>query len=417
MLMYGLWDEARPLVGPLLAFQRQPYLRFHNTAYKLQLLARHYWLTRDAELLRTTRRLWQPEAAALLSAREPASGLLPPENYCGDIHTKVYGLHVNANCWRGLRDLAAVLDDAGQSDPALARGAAQFRQAILAAVARSESHAVEPPFVPIGLFGAEKPYDVLTGSQMAAYWNLTSNYLVRSGVFAGQPNKARWVADYVARHGGLCMGLLRFDQHSGLFANVKAVDDLYTLGHALYWLESDDVDSLLVCFYGKLAQGLTRDTFIGAEGTGLEPLDRHGRAMYLPPNCASNAFFLWMLRAMLVQDCDTDDDGRPDTLRLLFATPRRWLRDGAVIRVEDAPTAFGRVGLRVESKLSQGLVRAEVRLPPRSPQRTLLRARLPQGWRICGAQCGDRVLPVDAAGTVDLTGLRGTTVVLLSVAK
>ena len=56
--------------------------------------------------------------------------------------------------------------------------------------------------------------------------------------------------------------------------------------------------------------------------------------MGLPPNSAANAHFLLMLRYMLVQDYDTNDDGRADTLRLCFATPRRWLEDGKEIVVE-----------------------------------------------------------------------------------
>ena len=48
---------------------------------------------------------------------------------------------------------------------------------------------------------------------------------------------------------------------------------------------------------------------------------------------------------MLVQDWDLDDDGVPETLRLLFATPRRWLEDGKELKVERAPTAFGPVSI------------------------------------------------------------------------
>src|SRR5205823_2699685 len=101
----------------------------------------------------------------------------------------------------------------------------------------------------------------------------------------------------------------------------------------------------------------------GAEGCALTPLDEGGRIFYCPPNSASNAEWLWVLRHLLVQDFDLGDDGKPDTLRLLFATPKRWLADGKTIKVERAQTAFGPVSLRVESKLNQGEVVAEVDLP------------------------------------------------------
>src|SRR5205085_481200 len=160
----------------------------------------------------------------------------------------------------------------------------------------------------------------------------------------------------------------------------------YGLRYTAKLLQLDEVDRALVSFYGKLAQGLTRDTFIGAEGTGLRPLVPDGRPMYLPPNATGNALFLWTLRYLLVQDWDLDDDGKPETLRLLFATPKRWLEDGKMIKVERAPSAFGEISLSVQSKLSAGEIVADVLLPTRNqPKHTLLRIRVPDGWRITGA--------------------------------
>jgi hypothetical protein len=132
-----------------------------------------------------------------------------------------------------------------------------------------------------------------------------------------------------------------------------------------------------------LAQGFTRNTFISGEGASLTPVDADGRIFYCPPNSAANAHFLSMLRAMLVQDPDLDDDGRPETLRLCFATPKRWLADGQSITVARAPTAFGEVSVKLTSHLAAGEILAEIALPSRaSPTRTLLRARVPDGWRI-----------------------------------
>ena len=44
--------------------------------------------------------------------------------------------------------------------------------------------------------------------------------------------------------------------------------------------------------------------------------------------------FLTTLRYLLVQDWDLDDDGRPETLRLLDAIPPRWLADGQTLAAE-----------------------------------------------------------------------------------
>src|SRR5438270_4017129 len=119
-------------------------------------------------------------------------------------------------------------------------------------------------------------------------------------------------------------------------------------------LRRGDRDHALVGFYGQLAQGMTRDTFIGGEGSRFLHGDKHGRSFYLPPNSASNATFLTTLRYLLVQDWDLDDDGKPETLRLLDAIPPRWLAGGQKLAVEKAPSAFGEVTFRVESRAAAG---------------------------------------------------------------
>src|SRR5262249_23648240 len=160
------------------------------------------------------------------------------------------------------------------------------------------------------------------------------------------------------------------------------------------------------------------NTFVAGEGCTLAPVDDGGRFFYCPPNSTGNAHFLTMLRSLLVQDFDLDDDGEPETLRLLFGTPRRWLEDGKRLSVEQASTAFGPVTVRAESRLGSGYVTATVELPTRNaPLRTLLRARVPEGWRVTAARLGGASLGVDGRGTVDLTGRSGTVVVRFAVQK
>ncbi len=81
---------------------------------------------------------------------------------------------------------------------------------------------------------------------------------------------------------------------------------------------------------------------------------------FCPPNSASSGYLLTTLRHLLVHDGDLDDDGRPDTLRLLFGTSRRWLEDGKSLRIERAPTAFGEVSVAVRSRGPPKGVRAKL---------------------------------------------------------
>ena len=402
LLLFGHVDEARRTLLPLLDYVQEG-LRYHDAAFKLQMLSHYFWLTRDTNIIAITRKQWRRETGYIMDGREAGTGLLPRENYCGDIPTQVYSLNSSANCWRGLRDFAAVLEAAGDHSTAqrLREMAREFRRSILDAVAKSEDRSVQPPFIPVALFGEEKPYDALTSSKLGGYWCLMAPYILGSGVFGPGAEREYDMVNYLQEHGGVAMGLIRFDMHAGLYANSDALDDLYGLRYTITLLALDEVDRALVSFYGKLAQGLTRDTFVGAEGTGLRSPDGLGRPMFLPPNSSSQAYFLWMLRYLLAQDLDLDDDGTPETLRLCFATPRPWLEDGKIIEAERLPTAFGDLSMKITSRLSRNEVVAELDLPTAHPAReTWLRIRLPEGWRVVSAQAGPISLAVDERGTV-----------------
>ena len=215
------------------------------------------------------------------------------------------------------------------------------------------------------------------------------------------------------------MGMLRAGGGEfNFWTGEHRINPLYGTRYVLDTLRRDDPERALVSFYGMLAQGFTRNTFICAEGCSLAPVDDGGRLFYCPPNSAANGHFLSMLRSLLVQDWDLDDDGRPETLRLLFATPRRWLNDGQSIKVEHAPTAFGEVSARVQSRLSRGEVIAEVEMPRRqTPRQALLRLRVPEGWRVKSARVGAQSLEADAGGTTDISGLKGKFTVRFQVEK
>jgi hypothetical protein len=414
LMLFGRTADARGMVGPLLDFNRQA-TRFHVAGHKLQLLAHYYWVTRDAEYLRAKEPVWGPVVEFIITSRKTANGLLPPDNYAGDIQTQVYSLNSNANCWRGLRDMAAVLADMGQPDRAdrLVREAKDFRTAILDAVAKSEHR--EAKFIPVSLLGDEKPYDFLPATRFGSYYDLMIPYVLGSDLFAGTEREA-WILDYLRTHGGIAMGMIRTTPVQGEFAREPGVNVLYGLRYMLTQLRRDERDLALVGFYGQLAQGMTQDTFIGGEGSRFLHGDRFGRSFYLPPNSASNAMFLTTLRYLLIQDWE-DDAGRPATLRLLYGAPGRWLEDGKVLRVNLAPTMFGEVSFRVESHLGQGEVVLIVYPPKWGPETMSVRLPLPPGWRVIEARNGDAALTLAKDGAVELPGRGGKMTVRFRVSK
>lgn len=407
LLLYGFTQDAGGMVGPLLDFQRRD-TRFHVAGHKLQLLAYYYWLTRDAGAVRTFQRAWKPVVDLILSNRQKGNGLLPPDRYAGDIKQEVISLSSNANCWRGLHDMAAVLADVGEHEEArrLAQEAKDFRAAILQAVAKSERRESRPPFIPIALLSDEQPYETLTATRKGSYYDLMIPYVLGSEVFGPGSQRETWIIEYLRQHGGLAMGMIRSTPHQGQFNNEPGVNVLYGLRYMLTLLRRDDREHALAGFYGQLAQGMTRDTFLGAEGTRFVHGDRLGRSMYLPPNSASNAMFLMTLRYLLIQDW-SDEEGKPDTLRLLYAAPGRWLKDGEQINVENAPTRWGEISFHVESRLSKGEVRMSIVSPPRRLPHWSVRLPLPVGWKVVAAKVGEDAIPLGKDGSVDLSGRTG----------
>ena len=416
LLAWGYETDTRRLMVPLFDFTRKN-LECHQAGFKLNNLCRYYWQTRDPAVVADLRPRWEKEAARLADSRTNEFDLCPKGQYCGDISTLVYSLTVNAKGWRALHDLSMVLAETGNAAEAKLYGdnAAQFKKAVLAAIHKSLSRQATPPFVPVALYADEPVHSPITASRIGDYWNIVIGYVIGSGIFAPGSEEETWIPRYQEQHGGLCMGLLRTGGGQTFWTSSARINPLYGARYTLDTLRRDDPERALVSFYGMLAQGFTPNTFVSGEGCSLSPADPDGRFLYCPPNSAANAFFLATLRHLLVQDWDLDGDGQPETLRLLFATPKRWLEDGKTIAVERAPTAFGPVSVRVQSKLAQGEIIANLDLPTRNtPKQTLLRLRVPDGWQLTSAKAADKILPVDERGTVDISALKGRTILRLA---
>jgi hypothetical protein len=410
MLVWNYEGDTRRLIVPLLHFTRKG-LEFHQAGFKINNVCRYYWQTRDAVAVKELRPLWEKEAARLVENRTGPDGLFPKEQYCGDISTPVLSLNANSKAWRALRDLGAMLREIG--DHAEAKRyldvARDYRKVVLAAVEKSVRREVDPPFVPIALLDQEPIHDPICEVRIGSYWNIIIGYTIGSGIFPPGSPEENWLPHYQEQHGGLCMGMIRSGGAAfNFWTGEDRVNPLYGTRYALDTLRRDDAERGLVSFYGMLAQGFTRNTFVCGEGCTLAPVDARGRFFYCPPNSAANAHWLSMLRSLLVQDWDLDDDGKPETLRLAFATPKRWMEEGKSLNVERAPTAFGPVSFHLESHLNAGKVTGEVNLPARnSPNHALFRARVPDGWKVTDAEAGGTKLAVDEKGTVDLSGFRG----------
>lgn len=419
LLAFGYQDEMRRLMLPLFQFTRKG-LEYHQAAFKINNLCQYYWYSRDPLVLKELRPMWEKEAQLLDKNRTGPGGLYPAEQYCGDIHTFVQSLTVNTQAWRAMRDIGSLLSETGNRKEAAhyLKEAQSFRKTVLQAIDKSVIYKTDPPFVPVSLSGGEPAHDPILHSRIGGYWNIIIGYAIRSGIFPPGSKQETWIPHYQEQHGGLFMGMVKCGgTQINFWTGEQNVNPLYGTRYSLDALRRDDTERALVSFYGMIAQGLTRTTFIGGEGSSILPVDNNGRFFYLPPNSAASAHALSMLRNLLVQDWDLDDDGKPETLRLGFATPRRWLEDGKTIEVRDAPTAFGKTSFTIKSNLKNGEVELNFTPPHLIPAKTLIRIRVPDGWKVKSASAGSREFKADEKGTIDLTSVKKQTVIKFKVVQ
>ena len=141
---------------------------------------------------------------------------------------------------------------------------------------------------------------------------------------------------------------------------------------ATAYLLRDDPEAVIRAFYSMTACAFSHSTF--------EPVEhRWAWGQYFGPPSTDGAWFE-LYRHMLIHE---RDDG---SLLLLQATPRKWLENGKYIRVQRAPTYYGRMSMEVESHAGSGHISVNIDMPDRaSPGVLLVRLRHPQGKAILAA--------------------------------
>jgi hypothetical protein len=141
---------------------------------------------------------------------------------------------------------------------------------------------------------------------------------------------------------------------------------------ATAYLVRDDPKVVIRAFYSMMACAFSHSV--------VEPVEhRWAWGQYFGPPSTDGAWFE-LYRNMLVHELSDD------MLWLLQATPRKWLEDGKRIEVQRAPTYFGRLSMKVESRVALGSIAVEIDMPDREAPRVLfVRLRHPQGKPIRSA--------------------------------
>ena len=423
MARYGFDDVAKAILQ--LSLDRVPR-RFTTwrAGERLVAGALYYQLFRDRafveeELPVLARMVEMLEARQITSG--PSAGRFPPERLCSDEPDPVDGFTSQLVAWQGLLAMGRVWAVTGHAQLAArartvgVRLEAALRKAVRESLVRLPDGSL---FVPDDFSARRGPFNQLTASREGSYWNLVVPYGLASGFFRPGSAETEGLIRYLVLHGSRLLGVTRADAH------VLYVDPAYNSGLAqVYGLnvsrflaDNGHSDQLVLSLYGMLAAGMTPETYVSGESVSVTPIgDTYYRKTFFPPNLGANSTFLETLRLLLIEE-PRDSKGAPRGLDLAFATPRAWLADGKSIRVDRAPTSFGRLSFSLERR--GPLVRIRV-TPPTSPQAPTLRVRLrlPSGDRLVNVRLGGRRLPFDQrTATIDVSGRAGPIEILATVA-
>ena len=220
----------------------------------------------------------------------------------------------------------------------------------------------------------EGPFERLTEDDLGNYWNLFAPLFLHLEVFryrdATLPSE--WITDFAEQHGGLFGGLPRF--YSGL-------DAVYSLGMINEYLERSKLDlterpKALTALQSYMIHASSGNGHTVPEVSGFHPerlewenYERvvreapwnfswystrrylQGHSSFTEPLGAGAGEGLWLIRKSLVDETK-DARGIPDGgLFLLSTIPGHWLEEGKEIRLEDFPTAYGTISLKVKSHI------------------------------------------------------------------
>lgn len=392
-LEWGRFDMARAVIDNYLSdftdAKGMINMRGPETAQfgmELMLFARYFNYTRDKELLlkhqekiaATANMLCEMHDESLRRAADDAGyGLIhgwSESDSCLAPKPETWWLPYYANsafAARGLKDMARVWPaikrspEAQKSADEWTRHSKVLQAGVSASMRKNVRHESNPPY--IGTY----PGTTLT------FWESMEKErpspqqwphrpyaeLLHADVLP--PELSNLVIDCMRAYGATTLGVV---------ANVERphptgrdILGFISYGYALALLRLDRIEEYLLFLYSHRFHDHTRGSWTAGEVAGING----GTATFCIP--AQQTIPL-LVRWMLVLE-DSDED------RLYFAKglPREWVTSGEEIRINDAPTRWGRVNFSMRTDTAAKLVRANVQLAnPGAPKELHIKFRLPK---------------------------------------
>ncbi len=396
--LWGRHDDARRYLESILTLLKPDGLFYVNYGLPdhgalLFALAEHYRFTRDADWLRRVAPQMQRMTAWLLDQRQKAlaehdqrgpvtRGLIKFAPYA-DYQNPTFSYYGDVYSCLGLLHAADVFKQVGLADDAsrLAAAADAYRRDIMASMDAAQFERDGATLMP--LEPDTRRHLIQYQYKCKGYYGLVASMLLEAELLPAADPRALLYVRGLERRGGLIIGMCEFDD---------GIDHAYTYGYWLNCLRRDDIDRVLLGFYGTLAYGMGRDTYCGVEVTQLMT----GEPTPTTPHLYSGTQQLRLLRMMLLHE-------EGDELVIGRAIPRAWLAPGKRVVVRNAPTTFGPVSFTLESPADSNVIRVHLEPPTRTTPRAIrLVVRHPRGQPIASARLNGE----------GVTGFRGETLVL-----
>jgi hypothetical protein len=366
----GLWDASRKAVDHYLRCQR-PDGRFESQTNQFDAngqavwtLWQYYKITGDRAWLEKAypqmRRAvdWTTKARRAAAADSPFAGVLPVAPADGEFLWDAKHHIVGYDIWnlRGMLCTADAARSLGRSDEAreMEEEAAAYRAAIDAAHRRTGL----PHFPP-------------SWEKNGTHWGNTET-LWPTELFALEDPRVAATIDHARKvhGGGFIEGTIQW------LGTKDAIHPYMSAYTTMASLARGEHEQVVEDFYWYLLHASAAHAF--PEGIFYK---RRFAWSDTIPHVTGAANYAIMLRHMLVHE-------RSDELHLLAAVPDGWLADGKEIRIENAPTHFGPMSLRIKGTADG--VKIEFSPPKRSPPKRIV-LHLPESRRPAGTAAGVEV--------------------------
>jgi hypothetical protein len=354
----------------------------------LSLLARYFQYTRDAALLQKHSKKIAATSKLLIELHE--EGLKLPSDNPG--HGLIHGWSESDSClmpnpmlwWlpyyansafasRGLLDIARVWPQilaGGHSENEKTAAEWQKRSAVLKETVGRVMNAnirkdMTPPY--IGTY----PGPTLTFRDSMAKEHPSPQgwphrpfaELLQADVLS--PELANIVINCMRAYGATTLGVVA--NVSAPRAGDRAILGFISYGYAQMLLRLDRVEEFLLFLYAHRYHDHTRGSWTAGEVSGIDG----GTAIFcIPAQQTIPLLVRWML---LLEDSDED------RLYVAKGVPRDWVASGKEIRLEGAPTRWGKTAFQLQMNEAKSRVTAQVHLAgPSAPKELHVKLRTPK---------------------------------------